>query len=304
MSTETNFGVLNGVNRNDPVGAKDLDQDQSPLRRDQPGRLEPTADLAERFEAALQWAEQINYRPALSAASIAGLVALAALAFRFTSPSETVAVEDQIVFAPEVADPRGNDNSVQFSGTVADGTRTDQSGNATTAGSSATATTGTGEAVEGSAAEVVKLVVHVVGAVRNPGLVHLDSGARVSDAVQAAGGLEARADSELLNLASPVQDGMQVMVPSVGDEISAPLLRPSQHSESLPDAASAARDKININSASIQELDQLRGVGPSIAAAIAAWRQENGPFQSVDDLEDVPGIGPAKLEALREQVDV
>jgi competence protein ComEA len=143
-----------------------------------------------------------------------------------------------------------------------------------------------------------EFVVHVAGAVAQPGVYRVPSGARVIDAVARAGGLAADAQPDAVNLAAPVADGERVYVPHLG--------------ETLPLAAVGApatgaitpAGPVNLNNASPEELDQLPGVGPATAAAIIAHRDQHGPFGSVDDLADVRGIGPAKLEALRGLVTV
>lgn len=153
-------------------------------------------------------------------------------------------------------------------------------------------------------ASSVPVVVHVVGQVREPGVHTLPSGSRVSDAIREAGGLTPEADAAAVNLARPAADGEQIYVPAVGE---APRTPPSGSTAS---AAGSAGDGptvdsvININTASVEELDQLPGVGPAIAGRIVEHREANGPFASVDALTDVKGIGEATLEELRPRVSV
>ena len=131
-----------------------------------------------------------------------------------------------------------------------------------------------------------KLVVHVAGAVRAPGLYRLAEGARVADAVARAGGATAPADTAAINLAAPLADGMQVLVPS-----------------RVPGAgATAAPGRVSISSASVAELDALPGIGPVTAQKIVDYRLAHGGFRSVDDLDAIPGIGPARVEQLRDLV--
>lgn len=135
-------------------------------------------------------------------------------------------------------------------------------------------------------AAAAKLVVHVAGAVRKPGLYRLAEGKRVADAVARAGGATAPADTAAINLAAPLADGMQVLVPS-----------------SVPGAAAtAAPGRVSISSASVAELDALPGIGPVTAQKIIDYRLAHGGFGSVDDLDAIPGIGPARLEQLRDLV--
>lgn len=155
------------------------------------------------------------------------------------------------------------------------------------------------EVGEESPASSAPLVVHVAGAVLTPGVYELSAGARVRDALVAAGGPNADADSDVLNLAAPLGDGTRVYVPVKGEETDAPLVSGGSPDESVSDAA---RGPLDVNRANAAELDELPGVGPATATAIVTERERNGPFPSVDDLERVPGIGPAKLAALRDLV--
>jgi competence protein ComEA len=160
-------------------------------------------------------------------------------------------------------------------------------------------------ATEGStagepAAEIV--VVHVSGAVAEPGLVRLEAGSRVDDAVQAAGGAQEDADLAALNLARPLTDGEQIHVPRIGDE-PVPTAGASGTGGGGEPAA-AADGLVDINTASASELEELPGVGPAIAGRIVQHREINGPFSSVDDLLEVSGIGPATLERIRPQATV
>jgi competence protein ComEA len=141
------------------------------------------------------------------------------------------------------------------------------------------------------AAAPARLVVHVVGAVRRPGLYRLEHGARIADAVRRAGGATRRADLSLVNLAAQVSDGTQVVVPR--RVVVAGV--PSTEGES----AAATGGPVHLNTATLEQLDALPGVGPVTAQKIVDYRQEHGAFSSVDDLDAIPGIGPARLEQLR-----
>lgn len=139
-----------------------------------------------------------------------------------------------------------------------------------------------------------QVVVHVVGAVRSPGLYRLDEGSRVADALALAGGAAPKADLAGVNLAAPVIDGTQVVVPKIGRQPPAP---PGPAS-----AAGAPAGPIRLNTATLDELQEIPGVGPVTAQRIVDFREQNGPFRSVDELDAVPGIGPKRLEQLRELV--
>jgi competence protein ComEA len=143
--------------------------------------------------------------------------------------------------------------------------------------------------------ERLLLVVHVVGAVRRPGLYRLRDGARIADAVRRAGGASRGADLAALNLAAPLADGVQILVPSLQATTS-----PDAADE--PGAGVDAGGAISLSSATIEQLDELPGVGPITAQKIVDYRTEHGPFASVDDLDAVPGIGPTRIEQLRELV--
>jgi competence protein ComEA len=137
-----------------------------------------------------------------------------------------------------------------------------------------------------------RLVVHVVGAVRRPGLYRLREGTRVSDAVVRAGGALRRAELGAINLAAPLADGAQVVVPFALDSESA----------SSPGGAAAAAPKVSLGSATLEQLDELPGIGPVTAQKIVDYRAEHGPLRSVDDLDAIPGIGPARIEQIRDLV--
>jgi competence protein ComEA len=144
------------------------------------------------------------------------------------------------------------------------------------------------------------LVVHVAGAVTNPGVHELPSGSRVVDAIEAAGGLAADADGARINLAAPVADGERVYVPKVG-EVAPPAVVGSAGGSG---ERGVAAGPVDLNRADEAALDALPGVGPATAAAIIQHREQIGRFTSVDQLLDVRGIGEAKLEQLRPLVTV
>jgi competence protein ComEA len=134
-----------------------------------------------------------------------------------------------------------------------------------------------------------QLFVHVVGAVRRPGLYRLRDGARVADAVGRAGGVTRTAQLELVNLAARLADGEQIVVPRRG---SGGAVAPGS-------AGASSSGPIHLNTATIEQLDDLPGVGPVTAQKILDYRQAHGAFGSVDELDAVPGIGPARLDELR-----
>ncbi len=142
-----------------------------------------------------------------------------------------------------------------------------------------------------AAAPANRLFVDVVGAVRRPGLYRLPDGSRVADAVSRAGGATRRADLSLVNLAAPLADGLQVVVP-----------RRQSGSAGAAGGSTTPAGPVHLNTATLEQLDALPGVGPVTAQKILDYRQKNGAFTSVDDLDAIPGIGPARLDTLRDLV--
>jgi competence protein ComEA len=155
------------------------------------------------------------------------------------------------------------------------------------AGTSAQATPAAA-AVPIAAEQGPELVVHVVGAVHRPGLYRLPQGSRVNDAVTRAGGPTRHADVSLVNLAAPLADGIQVVVPA------------KAAAGQSGAGTTTARGPVHLNIATLEELDSLPGVGPVTAQKILDYRQKNGAFSSLDELDAIPGIGPARIEQLRD----
>jgi competence protein ComEA len=145
------------------------------------------------------------------------------------------------------------------------------------------------------------VVVHVAGAVVAPGVYRLSAGARVVDAIATAGGLRADAATDAVNQAALVRDGERVYVPAVGEAVPPGAMGSGSTGGT---SSSVPTGPLDLNVATAEQLDTLPGVGPATAAAIVAYRDDHGPFATVDDLGEVRGIGPAKLEALRDLVRV
>jgi competence protein ComEA len=137
------------------------------------------------------------------------------------------------------------------------------------------------------------VLVHVLGAVVRPGLVELDAGARVVDAIAAAGGLAPDADPAGVNLARPLVDGEQLAVPIAGQ-----VPPPAAAGGATTPGAAPADGLVHLNSAGVAELDTLPRIGPALAQRILDWRDANGPFTSVDQLLDVAGIGDTVFAGL------
>jgi competence protein ComEA len=146
-----------------------------------------------------------------------------------------------------------------------------------------------------------RLVVYVVGAVRRPGLYRVRDGSRVADAVARAGGLTRRADPAGVNLAAPVVDGEQLVVPArLPTAVAAAQGAPVPATGSgAPSGGAPTSGPVQLSAATAEQLDSLPGIGPVTAQKIIAYRSEHGAFRSVDDLDEVPGIGPARVDELR-----
>jgi competence protein ComEA len=235
------------------------------------GRAAPDPGPVDRLDALRRWADVLAQAPrgmgllAVAGLGVAALVALAWLALRPAGSSE---VADGSLFSSSAA-------------TVAD--RAPEVGTTTTADAG--------------------IVVHAAGAVRTPGLYRLPSGSRVADLLDKAGGPTAETDLDRLNLAAALADGQRLYVPRKG-EVAPPTVGPDGGSDPPPDAGGSPGDggPVDLNAATAEELDALPGIGPATAAAIIDHRERSGPFTTVDGLLDVRGIGPAKLEALRDLV--
>jgi competence protein ComEA len=149
------------------------------------------------------------------------------------------------------------------------------------------------------------LVVHVAGAVRRPGVYRMRAGSRVDDAVTRAGGARRRADLSALNLAAELEDGRQVLVPLRAPAATAAVAPgPTTASPSTAAAPATPGVPLNLNTATPEQLDQLDGIGPTTAQHIVEYREAHNGFGSVDELDQVPGIGETRLAAIRDKVRV
>jgi competence protein ComEA len=151
------------------------------------------------------------------------------------------------------------------------------------------------------------VVVYVCGAVRSPGVVRLPAGARVTDALEIAGGPTGKAELAAVNLAAPVTDGQQIVVPekgAAGGVAVAPAAGSSSGGLGTAGTATAPAALVNINTASLEELDALDGVGPSTAQKIIDYRTANSGFKTIDEIKEVPGIGDAKFAAMQDSITV
>lgn len=155
-----------------------------------------------------------------------------------------------------------------------------------------------------------KIAVHIMGAVKNEGIVELNEGARVSDAINSAGGLAEDADMSKINLAYVLEDGVKIRIPSINDEHTEEYITTDgveiveSSSQTTQNGGNSKSGLININTANETELDSLPGIGPSIAAKIINYREENGDFASIEDIKNVNGIGDSKFEELKDLICV
>lgn len=154
------------------------------------------------------------------------------------------------------------------------------------------------QGLTGSEAASGQAIVHVSGAVKNPGTVTLDANGRVQDAIAMAGGASSDANLDAINLAAKVIDGAQINVPGKGQEVSSA----SESVQSALPVASSPGGAISLSTASAKELESVPGIGPATSARILEYRAANGGFRTVDELIAVKGIGPKRLEQLRPYV--
>lgn len=142
--------------------------------------------------------------------------------------------------------------------------------------------------------------VYINGAVTHPEVYTLPPGTIIRDALLAAGGATAEADLNFINLAQPLQDGQQIYVPRFGEAVSpsSQIISPSTSGNTIPGVI------ININTATLADLDTLPGIGPAIAQRIIDYREANGPFTSIEGIMDVSGIGPATFEKIKDRITV
>jgi len=148
-----------------------------------------------------------------------------------------------------------------------------------------------------------EIIIHVTGAVKNQGIIKTNKGARIADAIDAAGGTTNEADLSKINLAYEVEDGEKIYVPNINDEINAETVT-QEAGENVLESNSAKSIKVNINSATQTELETLSGIGPSTALKIINYREENGEFNKIEDIKNVPGIGDVKFENLKDSICV
>ncbi len=284
---------------------------------------------AELVDSVLIRMDRLRDRPLASAVAMTLLGMVVATAWWFGRPGPVAPIEDRIPMAGTARDATGDAPDPAAQAVTAVGLEP----GAAAAGTPPNSSTGSESGADGNPdpgsvpvgqtdADPVtgvvggpaddRLVVHVSGEVVAQGLVELAPGARIAEAISAAGGPTPAADVHRLNLAAAVIDGMHVRVPALGADPSEPLIEtaPGPSAEDSAQTTGVERGppvpaaRIHINRATAGELETLPGIGPALAQAIIRWRSENGGFAAIDDLLLVPGIGPAKLAALSDLVAV
>ena len=146
-----------------------------------------------------------------------------------------------------------------------------------------------------------KIAIHMTGCVKNPGIIELEDGARMDDAIQLAGGLTEDADLTNVNLAYKVEDGQKIYIPSIHDIEEKEIIQENQE-EIFGEENETG--KVNINTAKQKELETLPGIGPTIALRIIEYREENGKFTNIEELKEVEGIGEAKWEQIKDFIEI
>lgn len=154
-----------------------------------------------------------------------------------------------------------------------------------------------------------EIVVHIAGAVNSPGVVRLKEGGRIEDAINSAGGLKENADISKVNLAFILEDGVKIIIPEKEDEINEDLkiINEDAGDNIVLKVDSNSSDNtalVNINKATQEELEQLSGVGPSLASKIIEYRKNNGKFSDIEDIKSVSGIGESKFESIKDSICV
>ena len=153
-----------------------------------------------------------------------------------------------------------------------------------------------------------KIMVHITGAVKNEGVVKLSENSRITDAIEASGGLTDDADMSKINLAYVLEDGIKIRIPSKNDVeevLNEQVTEDEQFVESIPESnTKSEKGMVNINKATQTELETLPGIGPSIALKIINYREENGKFSEIEDLKNVNGIGDSKFENIKNYISV
>lgn len=152
--------------------------------------------------------------------------------------------------------------------------------------------------------EKSKIKVYVTGEVNQPGVIELEEGARIQDAIEGAGGIKAEANLKNINLAYEISDGEKIYIPNLSEVLEEEILEEPVSEESNSSSSSSSKGKININKATETELTSIPGIGASTAQKIISHREENGKFKTIEDIKNVSGIGDAKYEKMKDSICV
>ena len=152
--------------------------------------------------------------------------------------------------------------------------------------------------------EKTYIVLHITGEVINPGIIKIEEGSRVVDAIDKAGGTTPDANLDKINLAYVLSDGQKLYIPSVYDEKEKEIITEDIGENIIEDFTVKTNNKININTATQTELEVLSGIGPSTALKIINYRKENGKFKNIEEIKNVPGIGESKFDAIKDEICV
>lgn len=146
-----------------------------------------------------------------------------------------------------------------------------------------------------------KIIIHITGEVEEGGIIELEKGARISDAIEEAGGITEEADLSNVNLAYSLSDGQKIKIPNINEKNEEPIVE-EKAGDNIIIEENKEEEKININKATQTEIETLPGIGPSTALKIINYRNEHGKFKNVEDIKNVPGIGDTKFENIKEYI--
>ena len=149
-----------------------------------------------------------------------------------------------------------------------------------------------------------KIILHITGEVKSPGIIEIEEGSRLADAIEAAGGITENADINKINLAYVVKDGQKINIPNVNSVDTSSYITDNIGENIIIEDINSNTNLVDINKATQTELETLTGIGPSTALKIIKYREENGKFKTIEDIKNVPGIGDSKFEAIKDEICV
>ena len=158
--------------------------------------------------------------------------------------------------------------------------------------------------IDGEDEEVEEIIVHITGEVNKPGIVVLKSNSRIADAINEAGGATKEADLNQINLAYILEDGQKIYIPNKNEKIDEDEYITEGNGNNIGNNSQKEGEKVNINEAMQTELEELPGIGPSLASRIIEYREQNGDFKKIEELQNVKGIGDAKYDDIKDKVTV